>query len=145
MVQIVLPKVLRPRELRLCHYSLLAGHPGLNRMYYHIRPIYYWPHLAADVTATVRNCVPCARSRVKLRKHTNHLKLFPAEEPLQAISMDILGPLPRTERGKSFLLVITDRFSKLTALVPLRTTNAYSVAIAFCEALIFKYGPPSQF
>ena len=64
--------------------------------------------------------------------------------PLQAISMDILGPLPRTERGKRFLLVITDRFSNLTAVVPLRTTNAYSVAIAICEAWIFKYGPPES-
>ena len=144
LVQIVLPKVLRPRVLRLCHYSLLAGHPGLNRMYYHIRRIYYWPNMAADIAATVRNCAPCARNRVKFRKHTNHLKLFPAEEPLHAISMDILGPLPRTERGKRILLVITDRFSKLTAVVPLRTTNAYSVAIAFCEAWIFKYGPPES-
>ena len=88
---------------------------------------------------------PCARNQVKLPKHTNHLKRFPEEEPLQAISMDMLGPLPLTERGKRFLLVITDRFSKLTAVVPLRTTNAYSVAIAFCEEWIFKYGPPSQF
>ena len=145
LVQIMLPKVLRPTVLRLCHYSLLAGHPGLNRMYYHIRRIYYWPHMAAEVAATVRYCAPCARNRVKLRKHKNHLKLFPTEELLQAISMDILGPLPRTGRGKRFLLFITDRFSKLTAVVPLRTTNAYSVAIAFCEAWILKYGPPSQF
>ena len=58
--------------------------------------------------------------------------------------MDILGPLPRTEREKRFLLVITDWFSKLTAVVPLRTTNAYSEAIAFCEAWIFKYGPPES-
>ena len=100
--------------------------------------------MAADVAATVRNCAPCARNRVKLRKHTNHLKLFPAEKPLQAVSMDMLGPLPRTERGKRFLLVITDRLSKLTAVGPFRTTNAYSVAIAFCEAWIFKYGPPES-
>ena len=144
LAQIVLPRVLRPRVLRLCHYSLLAVHPRLNRMYYHIRRIYYWPHMAADVAATIRNCAHCARNRVNLRKHTNDLKLFPAEGPLQAISMDILGPLPRTERGKRFLLVINDRFSKLTAVVPLRTTNAYSVAIAFCEAWIFKRGPPES-
>ena len=54
-------------------------------------------------------------------------------------------PLSRTERGKRLLLVINDRFSKLTAAVPLQNTNAYSVAIAFCEAWIFKFEPPSQF
>ena len=102
LVQIVLPKVLRPRVLRLCHYSLLAGDPGLNRMYYHIGWIYYWPHMAADVATTVRNCASCVRNRVKLRKHTNHLKLFPAEERLQAISMDVLGPSQGRSEGRGF-------------------------------------------
>ena len=32
VVQIVLPKVLQPRVLRLYHYSLLHGHPELNRV-----------------------------------------------------------------------------------------------------------------
>ena len=69
LVQIVLPTVLRPRVLRLCHYSLLSGHPGLNRMYYHIRRIYYWPHLAADVAATVRNSVEIAFCEVCIFKY----------------------------------------------------------------------------
>lgn len=138
VVQIVLPKLPRPRVPRFCHYSLPARHPGLNRMYYHIRRTYFWPYLVADVAATVRNCAPCARKSVKLRKHTNYLKLFPPEERLQAISMDILGPLPKMERNKRFLLVITDRFSKLTELVPLHMTKAYSVASALCEAWILK-------
>ena len=58
LAQIVLHKVLRPSVIPRCHYSRMPGHLGLNRMYYHTRQIYYWPHMAADVTATVRNCVP---------------------------------------------------------------------------------------
>jgi hypothetical protein len=38
--------------------------------------------------------------------------------------------------------VITDRFSKLTGTVPLRTIPAFVVAKAFCEHLVFVYGPP---
>jgi hypothetical protein len=55
--------------------------------------------------------------------------------------MDILGHLPKTELGNMFLLVITDRFSKLTRTVPLRTITALSVSKAFCEAWVFSYGP----
>ena len=94
------------------------------------------------MTATVRNCPSCARNRVKLRRHTNYLKLFTATKPFESVSIDILGPLPKSRRGKRFLLVITDRFSMLTAEVPLRNVNAYSTAVAFCEAWVFKYGPP---
>jgi hypothetical protein len=55
--------------------------------------------------------------------------------------MDILGPLPKTEHGNRFLLVISDRFSKLTRTVPLRTITALGVAKAFCNAWVFPYGP----
>ena len=142
LIQVVLPESLRPRLLQLAHYAIVAGNPGLNGMYYHIRRHYYWPHLAADVAATVRNCASCAKNRVKLRRRTTLLKLFPATRPLESVSIDILGPLPKSKRGKLFLLVITDQFTKLTTVVPLRNINAYYVAFAFCEAWIFKYGPP---
>ena len=120
----------------------MAGHPGLNRMYYHIRKVYYWPHLAADVAATVRNCHSCARNRVKRRRHTNYLKPFNVTKRFEYVSIDILGPMPKSRRCKRFLLVITDRLSKVTAVVPLRNVNAYSTAVAFWEAGIFKCGPP---
>ena len=56
--------------------------------------------------------------------------------------MDILGPLPKTRHGNRFLLVIADRYSKLTRTVPLRVTTALTVAQAFCEHWVFVYGPP---
>ena len=77
-----------------------------------------------------------------MRKRTNPLALFPATEPLRDLSIDILGPLTRTKRHFRFVLVITDRFTKLTQAVPLRKINALNVAIAFVEHWVFKYGPP---
>ena len=120
----------------------IAGHPGQNRMYQPLRRRYYWPHSAADVTTTVRGCRTCAMNRVKLRKHLNRLKLFPATRPLESLSIDILGPLPKAKGGKQYLLVITDRFTKLTQVVALKTVNAYTVATAFSDAWVFKYGIP---
>ena len=35
--QIVMPESLRPRILKLAHYSRLTGHPGQTRMYQHVR------------------------------------------------------------------------------------------------------------
>ena len=54
--QVALPDSLRPRVLQLAHHAKLAGHPGQTRMYYNIRRTYYWPHMATDIFATVRNC-----------------------------------------------------------------------------------------
>ena len=142
IVQVVVPRTFRARLLRLCHNPAIAGHPGQNRMYHALRYEYYWPHLAADVASTLRGCRTCAMNPVKLRKHLNRLRLFPATRPPESLAIDILGPLPKTKAGKRFLLVITDRFTRLTEVVALRSTTAYTVATAFCDAWVFKYGVP---
>lgn len=137
-IQIVVLKTLRSRLLTLAHVLVLAGHHGQNRMYYVLRWTYFWPHMAVDVAVTVRHCGPCARNLFKMRRSLNLMK--PATRPLESIAIDNLGPLPKTKRGKRFLLLMTDRFSKLTQVVRLRTTTAYVMAVAFCESWGFKYG-----
>jgi hypothetical protein len=87
-----------------------------------------------EVEETDRHCTVCAKNRVTERKRTSFLKLFPASGPLEFVAMDILGPLPKTEHWNGFLLVLSDRFSKLTQTVPLRTITALGVAKAFCDA-----------
>jgi hypothetical protein len=137
MRQIVVPASLRPRLLHLEHFPRVAGHPGSTRMFRSLRRRFFWPGMAADVAETVRQCESCAKNRIKERKRTSLLKLFPASAPLEYVSMDILGPLPKTAHGNRFLLVMTDRFSKLTRTVPMRTITALAVAKAFCEAWVF--------
>ena len=140
--QIVLPETLRPRILDLAHYSKFAGHSGQTRMYRHLHATYYWPQMAADVYKTVRTCNACAKNRVKLRKRKHPLRLFPARSPIEALPIDILGSLTKTKKGYRFLLVLTDRFTKLTQVIPLRRIDAYTAAVAFAEHYILKYGPP---
>ena len=141
--QVVLPETLRPRVLQLAHHAKLAGHPGQTSMYYNVRRTNYWPHMAADIFATVRNCTTCAKNRLKLGKRTNPLKLFPATKPLASLCIDILGTLSKSKRGYVFLLVIIDRFKKLTRVVPLRKITAYNVAVAFVEHWVFRMDPRS--
>jgi hypothetical protein len=98
-----------------------------------MRRSFYWPHMAEDVYETFRQSYACARNRISERRHTNFLQIFPAKWPLESVSIDILGPLPRTKHGNWFLLVIADRHTKVTRTVPLRTVTALSVARAFVD------------
>jgi hypothetical protein len=66
--------------------------------------------MALYVTNTVRNYNTCAKYRVKERYRSSYLKLFPATRTLDYVAIDILGPLPKTEHGNRFLLVMTDSF-----------------------------------
>ena len=76
--QVILPDTLLPRVLQLAHHAKLAGQPGQTRMYHNVRRTYYWPDMAADIFATVRNFTAFAKNRIKMRKRTSPLKLFPA-------------------------------------------------------------------
>ena len=143
-IQVVVPLSLRTRILHLAHDPAIAGHPGETRMFETLRVNYYWPHMAADVHWYVHACRPCAKKRIKFRKTKRLMKLFPATTPLEFIAIDILGPLPRTRKKNRYLLVISDRFTKLTQVVALPRINAYTVAVAFCESWVFKYGAPKQ-
>ena len=140
--QIVIPLTLRNRLLHLAHYPKQAGHPGGRKMFYTLRKYYYWPSMSIDVYNTVKQCEACAKESIRLRKIAAKLKLFPATFPLESVALDYVGPLPRTYRGHTHLLVITDRYTKLTRTVPLKNPSAKETARAFCTHWAFVYGPP---
>jgi hypothetical protein len=65
-------------------------------------------------------------------KKSNNGDDLPANEPLEFVAIDILGPLPKTFHGNRFLLVISDRFFNLTITIPRMKTTALAVAKEFC-------------
>ena len=122
----------------------MAGHPGQTRMFHRLRRTYYWPQMSADAAATVRECTQCAKNRLRLIRQVNPMRLFPPTKPLECVAIDILGPLPTSKAGHKFLLVMTDRFSKLTQVTPLKRIKTLDVAIAFVNDWVFKYGAPDS-
>ncbi len=72
-------------------------------MYSTLRREFYWPSMAADCYAFVRSWATCARDRIKLRRNTKELKLFPATGPLEEVSIDLLGPFQKTPRRNTHL------------------------------------------
>ena len=142
--QLVIPESLRERILTLEHQATVSAHPGMNRMYYAMRRRYFWPSMVTDIYNTITKCTTCAQNWLSLRRRTSPLTLFPATEPLTDPSVDIFGPVPATKAGNRFILVITDRFSKLTKCVALRRITAISVASAIIDAWVACYGPPDR-
>jgi hypothetical protein len=60
-----------------------------------------------------------------------HLKLFPPSQPLEFISLDILGPLPVTMSGNKYLLVLGDRYSKAMRVVAVPNITTETLARDF--------------
>ena len=66
--RIVITQSLTQLILSLAHHMPIGGHPGGRKMYNTLRKLYYWPGLAFDYYSKPRNCVECAKERVRLRK-----------------------------------------------------------------------------
>lgn len=60
----------------------------------------------------------------------------------EKISMDILGPLPTTMNGNSYILTIQDLLTKYSLAIPLQSSSAIDVAEAFVGDFICTYGAP---
>jgi len=131
VTQVYVPKSLRTEILALEHAPAHAGHPSANKMYVSRRRFFYWESMVADVYDYVAVCGTCAKGRVGGRRRTNPLRLSSPTELLSAVCLDLLGPLPKTAMGNRYLLVIVDRFSKLTRVVALPREDAETVASAF--------------
>jgi len=67
-----------------------------------------------------------------------------SEEPWATVCADFVGPLPRSKHGNQMLLVMIDRFSKWTELVPLRSATAESLKKAFRERMLTRHAANSR-
>ncbi|KAK9892826.1 hypothetical protein WA026_022288 [Henosepilachna vigintioctopunctata] len=105
---------------------------------------YYWPKSHADVARYIWNCRTCLCHKADNLKpaglmSSHHVS---ATRPWKVISSDIMGPLPRTRRGNSFILVVTDYFSKFCLTFPLRRATASTICRILEEQVYLVFGVP---
>jgi len=72
------------------------------------------------------------------------MKLFPALEPFSGLAMDLLSPLTTSRGGHKHVLVICDRFTKLTRAIPIRDATALTVLPPFIDTWVAAYGIPDS-
>lgn len=129
--------------LKESHDSPLAAHQGFFKTLKRIREKYYWPGMANDVKNFVKACDRC-----KATKHTNKRMTAPMgkpknyDRPWQMIYIDFSGPYPRSKRGNTVLLVITDWLTKYSILKPMRDMKAAALTRYLEEEVFLVYGVP---
>ncbi|CAF1416217.1 unnamed protein product [Rotaria sordida] len=119
-----LPSSMINSLLKACHDDPLTGaHFSTDRMYYKIRPHFWWPDRA---------------------KRYGHLRSIPPPEgPFALIGIDFCGPLPRTPSENQYVLIITDYFTRHITALALPNCTAETAARALFDDCFCKFGIPS--
>lgn len=126
--KIVVPKERRKELLRQCHDIPISGHLGVFKTYHRLADRYFWPKMKADVATYIRKCHTCLRTKpeqkAKQGQMGGHSRVT---KPWEVISTDLIGPLPRSRKGYSYILVVCDLYSKFSLCFPLRKANALRI------------------
>lgn len=134
-----------PSELRhlICKHLHCFSHPGRATTIKLINDRYFWPHMAKYVTKFVKQCIECQRSKTHQHERTPWTQLKTPDHRFSCVHLDIVGPLPPS-RGNRFLLTCIDRYSRWPEAIALPDQTAETVAKAFWEQWISRFGTPTQ-
>lgn len=139
----VVPKEERVAVIRSCHDPPTSGHLGVYKTYWKIHETCYWPKMYADVARYVGACRVCAAVKPEQKPPAGLMGCRPqVARPWEMISLDFVGPLPRSSKGNKYILVVSDFFSKYVHLVPLRSATSQALVRHVEDDIFLVFGVP---
>ncbi len=110
--QLVTPRAIVPVVLQMAHENEVAGHYAEQATVKKVRRHFYWPQLLADVRHHCRSCVVCQQRRPPPKRPHHPLQQDQVSEPMQRLTIDILGFERPTPGGNRYVLVVVDTETK---------------------------------
>jgi hypothetical protein len=141
--KLLVPRNQRTKILESCHDAPTSAHFGYYKTLSRLSINHFWPKMRRSVIRYVRNCKVCNEQKAP---NTARAGLMGKEKkvqfPWQMISVDLIGPLPTSTKGYSYLLVIVDWFTKYVVLFPLRKATSLKVTECIENGIFLVYGVP---
>ena len=143
-LQLVVPAIHRNDILQALHAGIAGGHLGQDKTLSRLKERFYWPGHWNDVNHWCRTCATCASRKTPSPKQKAHLQPVKTGYPMQIVATDILGPLPLTPNGNSYLLVASDYFTRWVEAYPIPNQEAVTIAQKLTSELFFRFSLPDQ-
>ena len=137
-----IPEKYIPTVLYQYHTPLLAGHPGVIKLYDTIKQRYYFPGMFNLVREFVECCLECQSMKGKTDGPRIQYARIPLDTRTMArMSMDI-KEMPESELGFRHILVCVCEFTNWTKTIPLADQKAQTIAMALYFKICCEYGTP---
>ena len=63
---------------------------------------------------------------------------------MQIIATDLVGPLPESDNGNQYILVVADYFTRWVEAFPLPNQEASTIATKLVEHILLRFSVPEQ-
>lgn len=144
--QIVVPDVewIRKGILYELHDAPYSGHVGTRKTIAAVTERFWWPGLRRYIRSYIAACEACQRNKTSTQKPPGLLQPLPIPNiPWDSVSMDFITGLPVTPREHDAILVVVDRLTKMTHIIPTTTTvDAMGTARLFVDNVWKHHGVP---
>ena len=137
-----IPEKYIPTVLYQYHTPLLAGHPGVIKLYETIKQRYYFPGMFNLVREFVECCLECQSMKGKTDSPRIQYARIPLDtRTMERMSMDI-KEMPESELGFRHILVCVCEFTNWMKTIPLADQKAQTIAMALYFKICCEYGTP---
>ena len=125
----VLPSKLRDAVMEVAHDSILGGHLGTAKTQDRALSNFYWPWIHDDVTRYCQSCDTCQGMAPKGRNGKAPLGTMPIiKTPFSRVAIDLIGPLPASDRGNRWVLTLEDCATRYPEAIPMKRIETTDVA-----------------
>ena len=122
------------------HEHPSAGHFGCNATCLRACQKFYWPGMNEFLKRRVRNCDTCLAKIQQTNLHQTTHQPRRHGYPGEVLYVDLVGPLPETDRGNKYIVTMMDGFTKYVSAATIPCKEAAVVANAVIEGWITKFG-----
>lgn len=144
VVQVLVPKSLRPKILAISHDIPGGGHLGVKKTLDRILASFFWPGINQDVRQYCDSCVECKKVTPVGRIAKAPLQDTPITTiPFFRCATDLIGPLPESDVGNKYILTLIDYATRWVEAVPLRGTTS-KIVIEHLVEIFARIGIPAE-
>lgn len=125
------------------HDAPISGHHSVDRTYEKLANEYWMPNMYKKVKEYCEKCHTCDQNR-SFFKHNSKLIPVTANEPMELLEIDHIGPF-RKSKNKEHILSVIDLFTKKKWYIAAKDTSAEETYKLLMKYVLSPFGLPQHF
>ena len=138
-LRLILPQQYREGVINRCHSEV--GHSAFAKTISRVQENYVWPGMRRHIREYIKHCVLCNTLTPPFPAMPRGMVPTPPRA-FHSWAVDLIGPMPRDRRGRSWLLTAVDLLTGWCEAIPIASKHSDTVQEAFLTNVVARYGIP---